>query len=65
MGKLHLKLEELEVESFAVAEEKAERGTVQANQWSYDYNASCEADTCSGGMMCACGTWEVSYCDAC
>jgi hypothetical protein len=65
MRKLHLKLENLQVESFPVAEERAERGTVQGNQWTGDYNWSCRVDTCSGGMLCECATYEYTYCGTC
>ncbi len=61
MRKLQLKLENLEVESFAVAKDGAERGTVQGNQATRDY-WSCRVDTCSGGMLCECATNEYSYC---
>lgn len=58
MRKLHLKLESLQVESFPVAAEGRSGGTVHANGYS-------AADTCSGGMLCDCGTWEHTYCLQC
>jgi hypothetical protein len=64
MRKLELKLENLEVESFSLANERAERGTVHGNQWT-QYDFSCRADTCSGGRFCECATYEYTYCGLC
>lgn len=64
MRKLHLKLENLGVESFSLARERAERGTMHGSQWTRD-DFSCRADTCSGGMPCARATDEYTYCGTC
>lgn len=65
MRKIHLKLDALEVESFAVGERPASRGTVHGNGRYTQDAFSCRVDTCSGGMLCACQTLEQTYCMEC
>jgi hypothetical protein len=65
MHKLHLKLDDLEVESFDVGEKPLSRGTVHGNGRYTQDEFSCRADTCSGGVLCACDTYEQTYCMAC
>lgn len=62
MRKLRLKLDDLEVESFSVPEGKVVKGTVRGHGPTM---ATCDATTCSGGLPCECGTWEVSFCLEC
>lgn len=76
MNKLKLDLEELAVESFEVAEEKDEEGTVQGNEatpWCNTGNLTCNgAISCNGVYTCAdintcqfdsCDTWCETWCD--
>jgi len=62
MGKLKLDLEAIEVESFAVAAERTEAGTVHGHAKSYPF-ASCEANTC---YQATCGATDcnISLCIA-
>lgn len=63
MRKLRLKLENLQVESFAVAESRAERGTVAGREQGMGWSPG--VDSCSGGRLCACATYEYTYCGMC
>jgi hypothetical protein len=64
MRKMHLKLDDLEVASFAVGGTPSSRGTVYGNS-DYSCAFSCRDDTCSGGLLCACVTGERTFCGPC
>ncbi len=58
MAKLHLKLEELDVESFETAETRADFGTVRANEGTQPIDCGPDSNLVSCGGSC-----EFTSCD--
>jgi hypothetical protein len=58
MKKLRLELDRLEVETFTVVVEEADRGTVEAMNHTHEYLCSkadtCRNTSCLGGPQCTC-----------